>query len=32
MDFIVQDFLDYAQIKAEKFRMNLEPFDLIEAV
>ena len=32
MKFIVQDFLDYAQIKAGKFRVNTDQFDIREAV
>jgi len=32
MSFIIQDLLDYAQIKAGKFRKNIEAFDVEEAV
>lgn len=32
MTFIVQDLLDYAQIKADKFRKNVAKFDIIDAV
>ena len=32
MSFIIQDLLDYAQIKAGKFRKNIESFDLMESV
>ena len=32
LGFIIQDMLDYAQIKANKFRMNIEKFDLIDAI
>ena len=32
MDFLVQDLLDYAQIKAGKFRLNIQPFDIIDAI
>ena len=32
MDFLVQDLLDYAQIKAVKFRLNIQPFDIIDAI
>jgi len=32
MSFLVQDFLDYAQIKSGKFRMNIKPFNVVEAV
>ena len=28
MSFLVQDFLDYAQIKSGKFRINIKPFDI----
>jgi len=28
MSFLVQDFLDYAQIKSGKFRINAKPFDI----
>jgi len=26
MSFLVQDFLDYAQLKSGKFRVNIKPF------
>ena len=32
MKFIIQDLLDYSQIKAGKFRKNIEVFDIREAV
>jgi len=32
MDFLVQDLLDYAQIKAGKFRLNVQSFDIITAI
>jgi len=32
MKFLIQDFLDYAQIKAGKFRINNKPFDLREVI
>mmetsp|Transcript_3750 Transcript_3750/g.5673 ORF Transcript_3750/g.5673 Transcript_3750/m.5673 type:complete len:84 (-) Transcript_3750:1035-1286(-) len=32
MTFLVQDFLDYAQIKSCKFRTEAKPFDIREAV
>ena len=32
MNFMVQDLLDYAQIKAGKFRQNYQNFDIREAV
>ena len=32
MGFIVQDLLDYAQIKSGKFRLNIQPFDIVSAV
>jgi signal transduction histidine kinase len=32
MTFIVQDLLDYAQIKAGKFRKNITKFDLRECI
>ena len=32
MTFLVQDFLDYAQIKSGKFRVNLRPFNILESV
>jgi len=32
MRFIVQDLLDYAQIKEGKFRKNVKVFDVREAV
>ena len=28
MEYLVQDLLDYAQIKAGKFRINLSHFDI----
>jgi signal transduction histidine kinase len=32
MEFLVEDLLDYAQIKAGKFRMNLKRFDIQKTV
>ena len=32
MTFIVQDLLDYAQIKAGKFRKNISTFDIRESI
>ena len=32
MAFLVQDFLDYAQIKSGKFRINLKAFNILESV
>ena len=32
MSFLVQDFLDYAQIKAGKFRINNVKFNVKEAI
>ena len=32
MTFIVQDLLDYAQIKAGKFRKNISVFDIRESI
>ena len=32
MSFLIQDLLDFAQIKAGKFRKNIEYFDIREAV
>ena len=32
MSFLVQDLLDYAQIRAGKFRKNLKTFDIREAI
>jgi len=32
MSFLVQDFLDYAQIKSGKFRTNIHPFNLRETI
>ena len=32
MENLIQDLLDYAQIKAGKFRMNLNNFDLKQSV
>ena len=32
MGFIVQDLLDYAQIKSEKFRKNVAFFNVIDCV
>mmetsp|Transcript_11648 Transcript_11648/g.17686 ORF Transcript_11648/g.17686 Transcript_11648/m.17686 type:complete len:91 (+) Transcript_11648:1477-1749(+) len=32
MSFLVQDFLDYAQIKSGKFRVNTKPFDITETI
>ena len=32
MTFLVQDFLDYAQIKSGKFRVNLKQFNILETV
>ena len=32
MEFIVQDLLDYSQIKAGKFRKNIEMFNIQDAI
>ena len=32
MKFLIQDLLDYAQIKSGKFRQNIEEFNIREAV
>jgi len=32
MTFLVQDFLDFAQMKAGSFRKNIAPFNVREAV
>ena len=32
MTFLVQDLLDYAQIKSGKFRINIKPFNIREMV
>ena len=32
MSFLVQDFLDYAQIKSGNFRTNIRPFDAREMI
>ena len=32
MSFLVQDFLDYAQIKSGKFRTNIKPFNVREVI
>ena len=32
MGFIVQDLLDYAQIKSDNFRKNISSFNIIECV
>jgi len=32
MSFIIQDLLDYAQIKAGKLRKNIEHFNIREAI
>ena len=32
MSYLVQDLLDYAQIKANQFRKNYKKFDIREAV
>ena len=32
MEFLVQDLLDYSQIKAGKFRKNLKHFDIKNTV
>ena len=32
MEFLVQDLLDYAQIKAGKFRKNIKSFNIKEAI
>ena len=32
MSFIVQDLLDFAQIKAGKFRKNIDSFNIIDSV
>ena len=32
MQFTIQDLLDYAQLKASKFRKNITTFSIIDAV
>jgi signal transduction histidine kinase len=32
MEFLVQDLLDFAQIKAGKFRKNIKLFNIKEAI
>ena len=32
MNFIIQDLLDFAQIKGDKFRKNYQVFNIKEAV
>ena len=32
MSFLVQDLLDYAQIKSGKFRINIRPFNIRDAI
>mmetsp|Transcript_17654 Transcript_17654/g.27313 ORF Transcript_17654/g.27313 Transcript_17654/m.27313 type:complete len:133 (+) Transcript_17654:1525-1923(+) len=32
MSFLVQDFLDFAQIKSGKFRVNLKEFDILTTI
>jgi signal transduction histidine kinase len=32
LHYMVQDLLDYAQIRSGKFRKNIDQFDIIEAV
>jgi signal transduction histidine kinase len=32
MSFLIQDLLDYSQIKANKFRKNIKKFDITEAI
>lgn len=32
MEFLIQDLLDYAQIKAGKFRKNVQSFNIREAI
>lgn len=32
MTYVIQDFLDYSQMKAGKFRTNLTKFDVCQAV
>ena len=32
MQYVVQDFLDYSQIKAGKFRKNIKAFNVRETV
>ena len=32
MGFLIQDLLDYAQIKSGKFRINLKAFNILESV
>ena len=32
MGFLIQDLLDYAQIKSEKFRTNIDEFNIMDAV
>jgi hypothetical protein len=32
MSFMIQDLLDYSQIKADKFRKNIKSFNVRDAV
>ena len=32
MAYLIQDLLDYSQIKAGKFRKNLKPFNIKDAI
>lgn len=32
LHYMVQDLLDYAQIRSGKFRQNVDQFDILEAV
>ena len=32
MGFLIQDLLDYAQIKSDKFRTNIDQFNIVDAV
>ena len=32
MEFLVQDLLDYAQLKAGKFRKNIKKFNIQDAI
>jgi signal transduction histidine kinase len=32
MSFLIQDLLDYSQIKANKFRKNIKKFDITDAI
>ena len=31
MGFLIQDLLDYAQIKSDKFRTNIDQFNIVDA-